>query len=149
MTLSSLPRTLWTTLLSAVLALVLTACSSLSAGDADVYGNWHLISVSGSEGDFMVTAADPDFTLRLNQDETAGGRVACNQWRGQVEITSTHLRVDNASSTRARCSFEREELQALEPRFLGQLQQDVRYRLDGDWLILTTSTDEEWRFQRR
>ncbi|MCH8552680.1 MAG: META domain-containing protein [Natronospirillum sp.] len=135
--------------LATAACLLLMGCAQLSGADNSLYHDWRLIEVQGDEGNFELGDSDPRFTLRLDREGSASGHVACNQWRGVLEVESNALDISNASSTRARCRFEREGLQALEPRYLGQLQDQPVYVLRDNELYLTTDTGEQWRFVRR
>lgn len=135
--------------LSLLLVLTLLGCAHMSGANSSLYDDWQLVAVQGNEGNFELGDGDPQFTLRLDREGSASGHAACNQWRGVLEVETNTLDISNASSTRARCRFEREDLQALEPRYLGQLQDQPVYELRDNELHLTTETGEQWRFVRR
>lgn len=72
-------------------------------------------------------------TMEFTADGSAGGRSACNAWRGPVEVTGDQLRFGATLGTMMACP---EAAMIAERRFLSQLPNVRGYQIKGDALIL-------------
>lgn len=126
---------------------LLLGCTAMTASSASLQGDWVLKEIRGSQP-LLLADADGPFTLSLDENNRAGGKVACNGWHGQARNEAGILQLQSAGSTRMRCIIKDAAIRALEKRYLLTLQTPATPTVTGDQLQLQFGSGETWVFLR-
>ena len=118
-------------LLSALIALSV-ACSSASADDLDITGNWELISGS-VDGQAIPSLDGSPVTFDVTGTQI-GGTSACNSYGAQMVLDGSSISIGDLTSTLMMCS---PEAMAVEVPYTAALQEVDAVSLDGGELVLT------------
>lgn len=126
---------IWFSLL--VLTILLSACSgSGSATMASLAGtHWVLEQINGES---VIENALP--TLSFRGDQEVGGNSSCNTFYGAFTAKDGKLTIDELASTMMACP-EPEGLMDQETEYLKALESSASYRIDGDKLLITDSSN--------
>lgn len=126
---------IWFSLL--VLTILLSACSgSGSATMASLAGtHWVLEQINGES---VIENALP--TLSFRGDQEVGGNSSCNTFNGAFTAKDGKLTIDELASTMMACP-EPEGLMDQETEYLKALESSASYRIDGDKLLITDSSN--------
>lgn len=110
--------------------------------------DWHMIAFA-VEGDEEDRDMVPIFSIRVGEDRSAGGMAACNRWQAQANFPADgKLRFEDFSETRSVCRFNDIVARTMDNRFTDRLRNlDIRYRQDGDRLLLEFEDGERWTFE--
>ena len=123
----------------------LAACAALPGAPPD--GHWTLSVVEAVDAE-PVPIVGHAFTLQLDAEQRAAGRVACNRWHGRYRLEGQRLTLHDPVSTRARCLIEDESVARLERRYLEQLQSGARLNIEDERLVLQFGDGSRWHFRK-
>lgn len=131
-----------------IAAISLLGCTSMMASSAPLQGDWALREIRGSQ---PLTLADTDapFTLSLDANNRASGKVACNGWHAEAHQQGGNLQISAAGSTRMHCVIKDAAIRSLEKRYLITLQTPATQTIAGDQLQLQFSNGETWIYLRQ
>lgn len=111
-------------------ALLLSACSALSAGNDPLEGtSWVLASYAGQPA-----LPGTDVTLQF-ADGQAGGTAGCNGYGGAYEVDGNEISFHEIASTLMLCTAPPGVMEQ-EGQFLGSLNEVERFELDEGQLQL-------------
>lgn len=111
-----------------------------------IFGAWMLSAVDHGNLSVKDTTGKITFTLKLSQDGTASGVVACNRWHSKYQLSGNNLKLAPAATTRKMCIISDPVVKKLERQYLAALQESVSYVRQGQKLILTLKSGETWIF---
>ncbi len=132
-----------------VCGVVIYGCNSLMAESSSLYGHWALREIQGAEHHVKVDDPNVTFTLHLDKDQRANGKVACNGWHGQVRVDNDRLQLSAAGSTRKRCVYDNEPLRKIERTYLSTLQRASQFSANEKQLQLRFENGDLWIFERQ
>ena len=128
--------------------MVLCSCAAWQGEPANLHGHWSLVSVDGESVQAKGKLKNTAFTMVLDQEGNAHGKVACNNWRATYAVADNTLRVSRAMTTRAFCLMPDEHLKTVEQSFLGAMTQARIMAVSDSSLILVSQQGQEWEFSR-
>jgi heat shock protein HslJ len=122
------------TFLLVIALMVLTACSS---ADADISGDWKLIS-SGDAANPAPAVPNVDTSIKFDSNGQISGNVGCNSFGGSYEMSGGRITFNSIVSTMMYC----QETSSQEQAVLGVFSDNVslQIQMKGDTLTIT-STD--------
>lgn len=129
--------------------MVIYGCNSLMADSSQLYGHWTLRETQGTENPTIIDDPNVSFTLNLDKDQRASGKVACNGWHGQVRVDNDRLQLLAAGSTRKRCVYDNEALRKIERTYLSTLQRSSQFSANEKQLQLRFENGDLWIFERQ
>lgn len=127
---------------------LLLGCAAMSASSASLQGDWRLTEIRGNQP-LVLADTDAPFTLSLDENHHASGKVACNGWHGQARAEGGTLQLQSAASTRKRCIIKNPAIQSLEIRYLVTLQTPATPTVTEDQLQLRFASGETWIYLRK
>ena len=117
-------------LLTAIFAI--TACSSATADEIEITGNWQLVSGS-VDGQAIPLIDGSPVTLNVTGTEI-GGTSACNSYGGQFVLDGSSISIGDLFTTMMMCT---PEVMDVEIPYTAALAEVDTVAVDGDQLVLT------------
>lgn len=123
----------------AFLALILAACGSTgttpgpsASGEADPTGPWQLVTAT-VDGQALALLKDHPVTAIIDAS-TIGGRSACNEYGGRIEIAGDGIRIEELGGTAMGCAPD--GVMTLEQSYLAAVGRVRTIGVIGDQLVL-------------
>ena len=117
-----------------LLAASLTSCcrTCRRTRPVEVQGTkWGLMELNDKVIDRIQEGQPERFTLTLGEDGRIGGKGDCNTFFAGYSLNGENLRIQGVAATRMLCPD-----QALENQYFRTLESAVRFKVDGNFLIL-------------
>ncbi len=125
-------------ILSAAVALTLTACASNTS--SGLSGTSWQLTAYGPKTSQSPALPNVETNLTLNADGTLGGRLGCNSMGGEYSISGQTITFKNIYATEMACDEPRMQQ---EGAAFAILQGATTYKVDGDTLTITSTNGND------
>lgn len=134
-------RTFAYTLLLVMIGVGAVSCCAACRGGKSIPVNgtqWGLIEMNGKVIDRESTTTPDRLTLILGEDGRISGAGDCNRYFAPYTLGSDgSIRISNIGSTRMMCPNPE-----LESSYFKMLENATKYKIDGDFLILSNNENQ-------
>ena len=120
---------IWVLLCASLLAMILTACSTVESLDAT---SWGMTSYSDAQGNLTDILPDTIVTADFQADQVSGN-VTCNNYSGTYQTTGNKIKIGPLATTMRMCVGP-DGIMEQEADFLSAMEAAAQYEIKGDSL---------------